>query len=340
MKTHLLFAFAMVALLSGCTCNKSRHIPDVSDILVETKIVRFENEFFAIDTNQAIAGIDALMAKYPDFAPDFLFARMFGNPLEPDTAAFYAQCRLFLVDSFTRALYDTCRTLYQDFSKEEKALHEMLQFYKYYFPKMPVPTFYTAISGFNYDAWTDEQRARFVGLSLDMTLGPAYPGYFSVENLRHNYVRRLLTRAQILPNAARALALPLVPPPAKNQMLDLLVVNGKQLAVVDALLPRLPDSLKLGWTAQQTAIVTESEEEIYKYLVDNKLLYSTRYESFRKYLEMGPFNPEDPASNPNRAGAWLGWRMVQDYMKKTGASLQEALEEKDAQVFLKAYRPR
>jgi hypothetical protein len=340
MRNPILAALVCFALMSGCTCNKSKHIPDVSGIAVETKIVRFEDELFAVDTQSAEAGIRALMAKYPDFAPDFLFDRMFGNPAKPDTAAFFEQGRLFLADSFLRHLYDTCRTVYRDFSREEAGLREMLQFYKYYFPQLPTPVFYTTISGFNYDAWPDERRGAFVALSLDMTLGADYRPYLGVENLRHQYVRRLLTREQLLPNAARALALPLVPPPARNQMLDLMVAGGKQLAVVDALLPRLPDSTRLGWSAKQVEIVSNSETAIYEYLVDNKLLYSTRYEDFRKYVEMGPFDPEDPAANPNGAGNWLGWRMIRDYMEKTGATLPQVLEERDAQKFLKAYRPR
>ncbi len=340
MRRTLLASLALYALLSGCTCNKSKHIPDVSAVSVETKIVRFEDELFAIDTNACEAGMRALMEKYPDFASNFFFERMFGNPQRPDTPAVFEQCRLFLTDPFVRNLYDTCRVLYRDFSREEAALTEMLRFYRHYFPLLPLPTFYTTINGFNYDAWTDEQRGEYVALCLDMTLGPEYTPYSGIENLRHQYVRRLLTREQLLPNAARALAVPLVPPPSGPQMLELMIAGGKQIAIVDALLPRLPDSTKLGWSAVQLDIVQRNEAAIYDYLVKNKMLYSTNYQDFRKYVEMGPFDPEDPASKPDRAGMWLGWRMVVDYMEKTGATLAQAVEERDAQKFLKAYRPR
>ena len=66
MKHILLYSL----LLTLFACNSS-DAPDVSNIKADLEIVRFENDFFAIDTNNVTASMQALSVKHGGFVNDF-----------------------------------------------------------------------------------------------------------------------------------------------------------------------------------------------------------------------------------------------------------------------------
>src|SRR5258708_7596617 len=53
------------------SCNHGEKVPDVSDIKADIATQRFEQDFFVIDSANAIQQLDALRSKYPDFNNDF-----------------------------------------------------------------------------------------------------------------------------------------------------------------------------------------------------------------------------------------------------------------------------
>src|SRR5215210_7401803 len=91
-----------ITFLISCTNNNG---PDVSDVKVTLDVQRFEQDFFAIDTNQIGASMQKLSAKYGLFLNDYL-VNILGIPLLPgqDTAAETA-IRRFISDY--RPLKDT-----------------------------------------------------------------------------------------------------------------------------------------------------------------------------------------------------------------------------------------
>src|SRR5664279_1996767 len=66
----ILIAFCCVIFCFSCRSNKN--IPDVSDIKVNLEIVRYEQDFFSMDTMNIAAAINSLQKKYPKFTPDFI----------------------------------------------------------------------------------------------------------------------------------------------------------------------------------------------------------------------------------------------------------------------------
>lgn len=329
----------LIVSVAGCNCGKSKHIPDVSAIKADAKVIRFDQELFALDTNNIKAGVEALSAKYPDFAGPF-FQNMFWNPNQPDSAEYFLQCRMFVGDSFLRHLADTCRTLYPDLNEVEKDLSRVFQFYRYYFPQAPLPKVYAFVSGYNF--WTVvNEDISVLGIGLDCTFGTNHAPYLGIPNFHPYYMRRNLTKEQLVPQLVRGIAERIAGPPSGNRMIDIMVAKGKMMYLADALMPEAPDSLRLGWTAEQTEYVEGSEESLYKYLVDANLLFSTKYADFRKFVELGPFDPNFSSDNPGNSGSWLGWQMVKQYMERTpGATLESMLRDRDSQKFLQKYKPR
>src|SRR6187431_3198466 len=66
---YLLVATMFTICLASC---KDGNEPDVSDIKVNLETQRFEQDFFALDTNDLNSGLGKLQQKYPVFLEDFI----------------------------------------------------------------------------------------------------------------------------------------------------------------------------------------------------------------------------------------------------------------------------
>lgn len=332
----LLAALVSAALISACGGDQ-RNKPDVSDIAVKVNIQRFDQAIFSIDTNQMSAAMAKLQAEYPTLLP--LFA---GNIIQdrsnPDETQEEA-LRDFVSIPELRHLYDTVQQVYGDLRDLEKNLTPMFQYYRYYFPQKPVPQVVAMVSEFATDAFTYGDS--LCGIGLDMFLGENYPGYD--PEIFPAYIRRQFHRDYIPVRLARALAQNLADAPPGDRLIDQMLYNGKALYITDLLLPDTPDSIKMGYTRAQIEGCETNEQALWARLLEQNLLYSTDFNTFRKLVTPSPNAPVAFAETPGEAGNWLGWQIVKAYMSRhPNTSLDQLLQMHDAQQFLEQakYKPR
>src|SRR5687767_15659763 len=89
-------------ILSSC---KNKTGPDISDINIDLQTIRFERDFFAIDTNNPGNSIQNVYNKYPGFFPDFT-QHILGLPPSTDSGGQALNAiRQFLRDY--RPVYDS-----------------------------------------------------------------------------------------------------------------------------------------------------------------------------------------------------------------------------------------
>ena len=78
------------------------------------------------------------------------------------------------------------------------------------------------------------------------------------------------------------------------------------------------------------------------HILNHNLLYDTKFEQF-KYVKDGPTTYGMPKESPGRVGAWLGWQIIQAYMRENpNTTLQQLIDLKDGQKLLTAskYKPK
>lgn len=333
-KTLIASLLFLNALLLLNSCGERKYVPDVSKVKVDLKFHRFDQEWFAIDSTKGVEGLEKLKAKYPIFG-EFFSNYVLVMPQLPDTIPAERHLKLHL-DWQARALYAECLKVHGDLEPIKKDLTEAFRFYKFYFPKKEIPEIYPYVAYYSYGT---PILPGAVGIGLDFFLGEKHLGYGANENLKHAYVRRTLTPSQVSREVMYGMADDIVGAPTGPSMLDAMICNGKKLYLLDAFLPHAPDSVKLGWTQFQIDFCANGEANFYKLLIDEELLYSTRNQQFRKFIEQGPFNATSPTDNPGNSGSWLGWQMVKQYMKKTpNATMEGLLRAQPAQI-LQKYRP-
>lgn len=318
----------------SCGDSESENAPDVSQIAVNVKIDRFEQDLFGIDTLRLAEEMQRMRGKYPELFPLFTDNIIHDqtNPKETPEMALSG----FLRSPRIRQLYDTVQQVYGNIAPIEKEVNQLFRYYKYYFPEKETPRVATIISEFGVDAFTYGDQ--LCGIGLDLFLGENYPGYS--PDIFPAYVRRQFNERYIPIRLAKTIAQNTFgdTPPGKS-LLDMMLYNGKMLYIVDKLLPGTPDSLIMGYTREQMEGCVANEQAVWARILDQKLLYSTDFGEFRKLVTPSPNAPVVFQEAPGEIGNWIGWQIVKAYVKRNpNAGMKELLAQTDSQKFLETAR--
>ncbi|OQP58611.1 hypothetical protein [Niastella populi] len=328
----------IVAALFSC---KDKNVPDVSDIKVELTVKRFEQDFFAIDTNRVMAALNQLGQKYPLFLGDYLFNILELPGISDTSTRVQALIKKFIGDYKT--VKDSADQVFRNFKPIEKDVKKGLQFVKYYFPayKPPVQliTFIGPMEGFS-DVITRDALA--VGLQLHM--GEQYSLYSSSmgQSVFPAYISRRFTPDYIAVNCMKNIINDIAPEKGGSlALVEQMVEKGKRLYVLDKILPYTHDTLKTGYTGAQLKGCYENEGMIWNFFLANNLLYSREAVHIKSYLEEAPNTPELGDRSPGAIGIFTGWQIVKKYMSKNPElSLNELLNTDPKKIFEESkYRP-
>ncbi len=343
-KNGLFLLFAIFLCVSACECGKGKDIPDVSGIPMEVKMRRFEQDLFALDTNDVGAGLAKLDETYPEFAPIF-FGQVLGSTdstIAPEGGQKYV--RGFVTHPAVRKLNDTCQVVYPNLKALEKDFAQAFRFFKYYFPTQPLSgEVVTYLSEYTIGGFLYSENS--IGVGLDFYLGEGYP-YLAYNPSNANfsaYLVRTFNRDHIVAKSMRILVQDVLGPARGSRMIDYMIHNGKELYLLDHLLPYAPDSVRLEFSQKQVDWCNDNEANIWAYFFSEKLLYSTDFNTYRKFVEPSPNSPGMPDEAPGRTANWLGWQIVKAFMEKNPATTPEQLVAiTDAQFIMdkSKYRPR
>ena len=93
--------------------------------------------------------------------------------------------------------------------------------------------------------------------------------------------------------------------------------------------------LKIGYTALQLDWCEKNEAQMWSQLIEQKMLYSNKRMDIIRYTNDGPTTSGFPLESPGRAGIWIGWQIVREYMDKfPETTLPELMKNSDYQQIL------
>ena len=328
------------------SCKKKKGIPDVSEVKVDIKLERFDQDFFAIDTNNVWPGITKLNKKYPSVTGIFL-----QNVLGLDSASAITGVRNFI--RLSGNLYDTVNTVFKNTTDIEKDFKKGFQFVKYYFPNYKVPGIVT-IAG-PVDAMAQSEAGPtpnflgpdFLGISLQFYLGKNFSVYsdpFFIENVAPGYRSRRFSKEYIIADAMQLVVNDIFPDKSGSKsLIEQMVEKGKRWYLLDKFLPSTPDSIKTGYTKQQLDWCTENEGLIWSYIVKNEDLNSLSPSIIQTYIGESPFTQGfSQELSPGNMGQWIGWQIVKKFVsKKPGIKPEEILNTEASKILSEAkYKPK
>lgn len=331
---YLIFLFAITFI----SCRHSNR-PDVSNIQVNIKIERFDQELFN-GKNKDVIDIDKQLAlKYGVFYDDFIH-----RILESKYSNTESLNNLYHDQAYTD-LSKEVDSVFPNLKAQEEGLNETFKYIKYYYPKAKIPKFISFTSGFAYQMPVGDN---YLGIGLDMFLGKDSKFYRAIVQSVPLYLSRRFTPEYIVPRVTETYAHEelFAEPDDNRTLLAKMIFQGKILYFLDQVLPEnIGDSTKIGYTQQQLDWVQNFEGDIWAYFLENNYLYETDYQKIQVFLSEGPFTPglgENRDSAP-KLGVWMGWQIVKKYMKTNpDITLQQLMADHDAQKILdqSKYKPK
>jgi len=315
------FLIALTVLTFVCCADKGKITKEINRIEVDFKVNRFDQEF----SNATVGTIPKLKSKYP-----YLFSSKV-----PDSVWIGK-----LTDTLQLELEREVALTFPDFQEEHASLESLLKHIKYYFPDFEPPNITTLISEVQYDARVVLADTLLL-VGLDNYLGPEHRFYAGLPN----YVSKQLDKAYLTSDVAGAFAKTVNNYPRDRSFLSRMLYFGKELFLKDLLLPNTSDFQRINYTKEELTWAQDNEEQIWRYLIERELLYSTASDLDKRFLDPAPFSKfqlELDSESPGRIGRYVGWQIVRAFMEDNPkTTLVELLDMPADEIFKKSnYKPK
>jgi hypothetical protein len=325
----------IVGLLCGCG-NQYQYIPkDIESVALE--IVRFDSAQLAIRPDSVKQGIEQLYSDYEEFMPMFVEG-ILRLPSE-DTAYLCEMYGQFLTDTMLGFAQTNAKAqaLFANIDSLQEALNVGFSRLHYLYPEWEIPTLYLYVSGFHSSVMYYEN---IMGVGIDMYLGSEYPYYNQVV---YDYQKQTMRKACIAGDILSMYLAYHIPYNSKyNRLLEQMIFRGKQLFLLAQLLPKEPAWEVIGYSKEQWDWCEIYERAIWNRIMEKRDLFKTESSVLSSYMNDGPFTAEVTQDSPGRLGLWVGWRIVDSYMRNNkDVTIHELINENDAQKILEQsfYKP-
>jgi gliding motility-associated lipoprotein GldB len=314
-------AFLLMFTLFFISCDKKDKVEKaIEEVPVELTVERFDKVFYESDPNE----LSKIKQQFPYFFPegneDTVWINKMKNPL-------------------LKQVHDEVQKKFGNFQKERGDLEELFRHIKYYFPETRLPKVVTLISEVDTDNKVIYADSLLL-VSLDVYLGNDHEFYTGFPE----YQRKTFEKSQLLSDVVSSFAIRKIVPPTDRTLLSQMIYFGKELYMKDLLIPQISDADKIGYTPEQIAWSQENEGYIWRYFVDEKLLYDSDPKLPGRFINPAPFSKfylEIDNESPGQIGRWIGWQIVRSYMRNNDVSLQQLLQTDAKEIFDKSkYKPK
>ena len=307
--------FTPIICISLLSCISNT--PQKSDSDFDIQIDRFEKKFFEISEDS----ITKLISEYP-----FLFSNEF------DVSNWIEIKR----DSTRNYIYNKTVNIFEDTSLLEKDIKKIFTRAKGYFPNFYIPKIITLNNGVDYKYNLIDSDS-IILLSLDC--------YLDDELLYGNIPKHISGQMNpdfISNDINELISSRFIEFPTDRKFISKIIYHGKLLFLMNKLSDNSVSKL-LGYDKIKSSWINENEKEVWKYFIENDLLFSTKSSLDYRFLANAPFSKFGLSidyQSPPMVGRWLGFKIVESFSKKSFKNLIEILVHDNYELYLESnYKP-
>jgi hypothetical protein len=326
---RLVLAVILLMTMLNQGCRQDSYQTDIAGIEMDLKISRFEVDLFSLDFDSIPAAIPVLKDRYGDFFDIFNYRII--NIGGSDMVTYPDYLKSFLTDYLNNEVYRLTMEVFPDLGDLQSQLNDAFRRYHFHFPSMPIPQIYSFISRFNQSIVTSDG---LLAVGLDKYLGRDTEFYRRLA--MHQYQINNMYPAKIPSDCMLGWGITEFEfNDSADNVLSNMIYHGRNAYFSKWMLPEQPDSLIMGFTSEQMKFCRNNESRMWEYLVEEKVLFETDRMTIQKFTGDGPFTSDFTRESPARAAVWLGWRIVEDFMRHNSmVSLQDLMNEKNYQKIL------
>lgn len=315
---RILFTISFCLVFLGCD-KKTTAEKAVVAIPLQIKVERFDQLFFESTPRD----LQKIKKQYPFFfpagVPDSVWENKIQNPL-------------------WRELYQEVQKKYGNIEPVRSELTELFKHIKYYFPKTKTPKAITVIGEMDYNSKVIYADSLVI-ISLELYLGKDHKFYEFP-----NYIKKNFEPKQMMPDIVTSFSDTKINLGNDETMLSQMMYYGKQLYLKDLFLPDYSDAEKMGYTQNGIIWCQENEGYIWRYFLENELLFSDEPKLRSRFIAPAPFSKfylEIDNESPGQVGAWIGWQIVRSFAENNELAIADILKMNAKELFEKSkYKPK
>ncbi len=321
LKPFKIIFFLFLISITHTSCDKDAiNKVDISDIEVTTDVERFDELFYTTDPENLSNLKQKFPYLFPKSNPDSVWINKMQNKDE-------------------QALFEESQKLYADFTDESQKINSLFKHIKYYYPNFNEPKVITILTNVDYNSNVILADS-LLFVSLDIFLGKDNQVYSEFPN----YIKQNYTKEHLIVAVANKFSEQYISPLAFKSFVARMVQAGKKMALTQSFLPNIERVEIIGYTDDQYGWAENSEIEIWKYFMQNEMLYDTNPQLSSRFIEEAPFSKfflEVDKDSPGRIGTWFGWQIVDSYLKNNDTSIQKVMLMDNEEIFKKSkYKPK
>jgi hypothetical protein len=305
--------FCIVFLLVACNKKEEEDAP------IPVEFVRFDQELMALDSKEEL---EAFLKKNPWYTKALY--RTF-----PDDTAFVDYLYNIISHPGSRAFFHEVDSTFGNLDDLKSEFSGAFGRVKTLYPDFTPPKIYITFTGLETDMFVDDST---VIISLEAFAGPRA----KYRPDQPDYILRRYQKSYIVPAVMRLLADSYIKSTPEPTMLNDMVYFGKSYAFVKEVLPGIPDSLIIGMPDSSLNGNWYAQDIIWAHFIDKGLLFEQNRRVKEKYLGERPKVPEIGTECPGRVGQWLGWRIIDKFLRENpDVTFTEMMKMEDPQEILK-----
>ena len=336
MKKIFLPAFISFLLVGVFSCNKDkRYEPKTTDKSINVRIIRFDRDFLHLNQKNIVQSTRNLYKKYPEIIN--IYTNEILGVSATDTSGVANLFSEFLTDSVFAGVNQKTLQVFDDVTSIEKSLSASFSILHSFFPEIKLPEVFFYVSGFNRSVLVGSNT---IGVGADLFLGSDYQRY---QNFTYQYLIKNMTPQQITPVVMSTVLYNNFPFGERNErLIDNMLYRGKMMFLLSKLMPEeLPNTI-IGYEKREWEWCRKYEKQVWETIMDRNDLFSTDMTLIHKYMDEAPFTTPVSQEAPGRLGTWVGWQIIESYMKNNkSVSLKDLMLNKNYQQIFEnsGYKP-
>ena len=333
LRYFFILLFIIVLAFDGCS-NKSFGMLDHD---VEIHINRFDTALFQwIDTDDPSI-LDEIIKEYPLMIE--MLGKVLFNDIDPDSSTFYDKLINHYSEPTLKSLYKDVINFYSACSSEieqaEKELSYGFTQLKKNFSTMRIPAVYLHVSGLQLNIIIADS---LISCSVDKYMGADYPLY---KRFFYDHQCKSMTPERMAKDCLNAWIKSEFSFKGKdNVLLERMIYEGKIIYTLIQSGYNYTYKDVTSTTGKEYDWFRKFESALWTTIIERKHLYTPDIATTLKYFQpsASTFISEDAPGNP---GCFIGYRIVEQYMKKTRSTFEELMNNNDAQDILQKskYKP-
>ena len=321
-KLQILLVLLVLSLIFS-SCNSNRFETNISDVSLNMNFINLDSILKKASKNELME----LRNEYKINKSDVLDYNI-GYCLrinKDDDTAFFNGINRFYSNTYIQDLEQSITK--QNILNNERKINVTNGFkrLKVLFPNGKIPkSIYQINSSFSSSVFSTDKE---IAIGIERYLGPEnklikqLPSQefynWIKESMRAEYLERDVIAAWLMTNY--------IEETTENYASEM-IRWGKILFITRVCLPEHDERIILRYNKKQYDWAQNSTKSIWKYLVENEVLFKIDEETRMNLLKEGPYTSGLPEESPDRIGQFMGYQIVSNYMNEKEVSLKEIIK--------------